>query len=142
MSTDRPGTTGAPARVPPVAEMAVLALILIVAGGVYLAAHIPGPVSLAPAVGLLAAAVAVLAGAAASLRRLEAFAWGSFRQVGAWALLAYAISAGILELVFVLDRVPPAELVVLTLMLVVYAVDIPLILAFSVARHQGASPTA
>ena len=122
--------------------MAVLALALIVVGGIYLAAHIPGPVSLAPAVALLVAAVGVLAVAATRLRRLSSFAWGCFRQVGAWALLAYAISAGILELVFVLDRVPPAELAVLTLMLVVYAVDIPLILAFSVARYQSAVPEA
>ncbi|MGA9774517.1 MAG: hypothetical protein WBU92_01200 [Candidatus Dormiibacterota bacterium] len=125
-------------RLPPVAEMAVGSLVLIVIGGIYMAAHIPGPVALAPAVGLLLGALVVLASALALLARVQGFAWARFRQVGAWSLLAYGISAGMLELVFVLDRVPGPELLLLTLMLVVYALDIPLILAFSVARHQGA----
>ncbi|HUY53648.1 MAG TPA: hypothetical protein VMV23_00625 [Candidatus Nanopelagicaceae bacterium] len=124
-------------RLPPVAELAVGSLALIVVGGIYLAAHIPGPVSLVPAIVLWALAAALLLVNAALLSRLSGFAWGRFRQVGGWALLAYAISAGMLEYVFVIDRVPARELVWLSLMLVVYAVDIPLILAFSVARYQS-----
>ncbi|MHB1527086.1 MAG: hypothetical protein ACYCZN_12565 [Candidatus Dormibacteria bacterium] len=123
-------------RLPPVAELAVASLSLIVVGGIYLAAHIPGPVALAPAIGLWAGAAFLLAVDAVLLSRLGEFAWSRFRQVGLWALLAYAISAGMLEYVFMIDRVPPAELIWLTLMLAVYALDIPLILAFSVARYQ------
>jgi hypothetical protein len=41
-----------------------------------------------------------------------------------------------LEFVFVLDHTRGAVLVVLSLMLVVFAVDIPVVLAFSVARYQ------
>ncbi len=121
---------------PPVAELAVAALALIVIGGIYMAANITGPASLAPAIGLLAAALLVLLVAAFLLLGVREFAWGRFRQVGLWALLAYSISAGMLELVFALDRVPAAQLLILTLMLLVYAVDIPLILAYTVARHQ------
>ncbi|MHB8394907.1 MAG: hypothetical protein ACYDC5_10475 [Candidatus Dormibacteria bacterium] len=123
---------------PPVAAIAVASLSLIVVGGIYLAAHIPGPVSLAPAVALLAVACLLMALDAALLSRLHSFAWVRFRQVGKWALLAYGISAGMLEYVFVYDHVPSPELVLLTLMLLVYAVDIPLILAFSVARYHRA----
>ncbi|MHB8554780.1 MAG: hypothetical protein ACYDCB_03850 [Candidatus Dormibacteria bacterium] len=123
-------------RLPPVAELAVASLCLIVVGGIYLAAHIPGPVALAPAIGLWAGAAFLLAVDAVLLSRLGEFAWSRFRQVGLWALLAYAISAGMLEYVFMIDRVPLAELIWLTLMLAVYALDIPLILAFSVARYQ------
>ncbi|MHB8323849.1 MAG: hypothetical protein ACYDEA_08880 [Candidatus Dormibacteria bacterium] len=123
-------------RLPPVAELAVASLSLIVVGGIYLAAHIPGPVALAPAIGLWAGAAFLLAVDAVLLSRLGEFAWSRFRQVGLWALLAYAISAGMLEYVFMIDRVPLAELIWLTLMLAVYALDIPLILAFSVARYQ------
>jgi hypothetical protein len=122
---------------PPVAAIAVAALCLIVGGGIYLAAHIPGPVALGPAYGLLVAALILVGVDAGLLLRLPHFAWGRFFQVGRWALLAYAISAGMLEYVFVLDRVPTAELVLLTLMLLVYAIDIPLILAFTVARYQA-----
>jgi hypothetical protein len=84
----------------------------------------------------LVLAVLLVATAAVALMRVGPFAWGRFFQVGRWALLAYAISAGILEYVFILDRVPTGEMLLLTLMLLVYAVDIPLILAFSVARYQ------
>lgn len=121
---------------PPVTPLAVGALILIVAGGIFMAAQIPGPVNLAPAIALLVVACLILLGTGAALVRVREFAWGPFRKVGGWALLAYGISAGVLELVFVLDGVPGPALAVLSLMLVVYAVDIPLILAFSVARHQ------
>jgi hypothetical protein len=121
---------------PPVAAICAAALALIVAGGIYLAAHIPGPVSLTPAIVLLVLAALLIATAAVALTRVGPFAWGRFFQVGRWALLAYAVSAGILEYVFILDRIPTHEMVLLTSMLVVYAVDIPLILAFSVARYQ------
>lgn len=56
--------------------------------------------------------------------------------MGRYALLAYLVIAGMLEYVFVLDHTRGATLVVLTLMLVIYAVDIPVLLAFSVARYQ------
>jgi len=124
-------------RLPPVTELAVVSLSLIVVGGIYLAAHIPGPVSMTPAIALWAVAALLLVVNAGLLRRLPSFAWGRFRQVGGWALLAYGISAGMLEYVFVTDRVPATELIWLTLMLIVYALDIPLILAFSVARYQS-----
>ena len=45
-----------------------------------------------------------------------------------------------LEFVFVLDGTRGTMLVVLTLMLAFFAVDIPLILAFSVARSETVSP--
>lgn len=137
MSRPKEGTDSQ--ALPPVATLAVGVLILIVAGGIYMAAQIPGPVTLAPAIALLVAAWLILLGTGAALVRVREFAWGPFRKVGGWALLAYGISAGVLELVFVLDHVPGPALVVLSLMLLVYAIDIPLILAFSVARHQPIS---
>jgi hypothetical protein len=42
-----------------------------------------------------------------------------------------------LEYVFVADGVRGTTLVLTTLMLAVYALDIPLVLAFSVARYQS-----
>lgn len=127
--------TGGAERLPPVAALAVGSLTLIVVGGIYLAAHIPGPVSLAPAIALLVAACLLMAFNGFLLSQLRDFGWVRFRQVGKWALLAYGLSAGMLEYVFIYDRVPGPELLVLTLMLLVYAVDIPLVLAFSVARY-------
>jgi len=129
-------TGGAGRRLPPVTPLALTALTLVVVGGIYLAAHLPRPAPLGPAVAALAAAAAVLLAAAAALARVRDFAWRTFFVVGGWALAAYLVIAGMLEFVFVLDHTRGGLLVVLTLMLAVYAVNVPLLLAFSVARYQ------
>jgi hypothetical protein len=121
---------------PPVTELAVAALALIVVGGIYIAAHLPNHVPLGVAIGLLAGAGALLAIAVAALSRVRHFAWDKFFLVASRTLLAYVVIAGMLEYVFVLDHTRGAQLVVLTLMLLVFALDIPLLLGFSVARYQ------
>ena len=120
---------------PPITELAVVALALIVVGGIYLASYVPRSVPLVPAVALLVLAAALLATNAYLLSRLRGFAWDRFLQVFKWTLLAYAITAGMIAYAFVTDGTRGSVLVVLLLMLVVYSVDIPLILAFSVARY-------
>ncbi|MDA8266242.1 MAG: hypothetical protein M0T79_13035 [Actinomycetota bacterium] len=135
------GSGGAPGRLldrklPPVAEMAVGAMALVVVGGIYLASHLPKAAPLGPAVGLLAAAGALLLADVAVVSRISDFAWDAFFKVGGWALLAYVVIAGMLEYVFVLDHTRGSILVVITLMLLVFALAIPLLMAFSVARYQ------
>jgi hypothetical protein len=127
---------GAPRRLPPVTALAVAALIVVLAGGIDLAAHLPRPAPLGPAVAALAVAAATLVAAAVTLARVRDFAWHTFFVVGGWALAAYLVIAGMLEFVFVLDHTPGGLLAVLSLMLAVFAVDVPLLLAFSVARYQ------
>jgi hypothetical protein len=127
-------------RLPPITEVAVATMILIVIGGIYMAAQIPGSVSLAPAVALLAVAAVLVAADLVLLSRIRVFAWRIFRIVFGWALLAYIVIAGMIEYAFVTDGTRGGPLVVLSLMLLVYAVDIPLILAFSVARYQEPDP--
>jgi hypothetical protein len=131
-------TSGTPDQsvLPPISEVAVVVIALVVTGGIYLAAYLPRRAPLGPAFGLLAAAAALLAWNVVSLSRLKSFAWGTFVLVGRWALLAYLVIAGMLEYVFVLDHTRGSILVVLTLMLAIFAVNIPLLLAFSVARYQ------
>ena len=135
-------TGGAARRLPPVTPLALTALTLVVAGGIYLAAHLPRPAPLGPAVAALAAAAAALLAAAAALARVRDFAWHTFFVVGGWALAAYLVVAGMLEFVFVLDHTRGGLLIVLTLMLVVFAVNVPLLLAFSVARYQPGTAAA
>lgn len=127
-------------RLPPITEVAMATMILIVIGGIYMAAQIPGDVSLAPAVALLAVAGVLVLVDLLLLSRIGPFAWRIFRIVFGWALLAYLVIAGMIEYAFVTDGTRGAPLVVLSLMLLVYAVDIPLILAFSVARYQEPDP--
>ena len=121
---------------PPVTEVGMLSLALIVAGGIYLSSHIPGHVPLGPAIVLLALSALLLAGNLAALARVEGFAWGRFAQVARWALLAYAITAGMIEYAFLRNHLRGGPLVVLTLSLVVYAVHVPVLIGFTVARYH------
>ena len=121
-------------RLPPVTPIAMTSLALIVIGGIYLAAHIPNHVPLGPAIALLAASALLLAINLALLARVEGFAWNRFFEVGKWALLAYAAIAGMIEYVFLRNHVRGGTLVVLTLSLVVFAVHVPTLIGFTVAR--------
>jgi hypothetical protein len=121
---------------PPIVPLTVASMASIVTGGIYIAGHLPQQVPLAPAVALLILSLLLVGAAVVMLRGIEQFSWPTFRTVGRWALLAYIVIAGMLEYVFVVDGVRGSTLLLTSLMLAVYAVDIPLILAFSVARYQ------
>lgn len=122
-------------KLPPVTELGMLSLALIVAGGIYLSAHLPEHVPLAPAVVLLALSVALLAGNLLALSRVKGFAWDRFADIAKWALLAYALIAGLIEYSFLQNHVSGGPLVVLSLSLVVFAVHVPLLIGFTVARY-------
>ncbi len=126
-------------RLPPVTQVAMLSLALIVIGGIYLAAHLPQHVPLAPAVALLCASALLLAGNAFALSRAPDFPWPRFFGVARWALLAYVVIAGLIEYSFVRNHVRGGPLVVLTLSLVVFAVHVPLLIGFTVARYADAA---
>jgi len=72
----------------------------------------------------------------ALLARVKVFAWSVFFRVLGWALLAYLVIAGILEFVFIYDLTPSHQLALFSVLLFLFATDVPLILAFSVARWQ------
>jgi hypothetical protein len=123
-------------RLPPVTEIGMLSLALIVTGGIYLSSHIPGDVPLTPAVILLVLSALLLAGNLLALSRVRGFPWGRFFEVARWALLAYAITAGMIEYTFLRNDLSGGPLVVLTLSLVVYAVHVPMLIGFTVARYH------
>jgi hypothetical protein len=126
-------------RLPPVTQVGMLSLALIVAGGIYLAAHLPHQVPLAPAIVLLSASALLLAGNLAALACVPGFAWERFFEIARWALLAYVVVAGMIEYSFVRDHVSGGALVVLTLSLVVFAVHVPVLIGFTVARYDNAN---
>ena len=121
---------------PPVTELGVVSMALIVAGGISIASSLPGEVSLGLPVVLLAASAALMVGNLVALSRVRGFNWPAFFPVARWALLAYCVIAAILEFVFVNDGTRGGVLVVLTLSLLVYAVHVPLLIGFTVARYQ------
>jgi hypothetical protein len=123
-------------RFPPFTQIGMASLALIVAGGIYLSSHLPRHVPLGPAVALLAASAVLLAGNLLSLTRVRDFAWDRFRQVAKWALLAYLITAGMIEYAFLRDHLSGGPLVVLTLSLAVYAMQVPTLIGFTVARYD------
>ncbi|MGB6452873.1 MAG: hypothetical protein WBH47_00150 [Streptosporangiaceae bacterium] len=130
---DRPAVR----RLPPVANLAVISLGLVVTGGIVLASSLPRrpplavPVVIAVLSGLLLAAAVIL------LARLRDFAWDRFRLVLRWALLAYLVSAGMIAFAFIRDHTRGAPLAVALVMLVFFALDVPVIIAFTVARYSS-----
>jgi len=123
-------------KLPPVTELGIVSMALIVAGGISIASKLPGAVPLTLPVLFLAASSLVMAANLAMLARAPGFNWDAFFDVAKWALVAYAVIAGILEFVFLHNGTRGDILVVLTLSLIVYAVHVPLLIGFTVARYQ------
>ncbi len=123
-------------KYPPVTQVAMVSLALIIAGGIYLSANLPEHVSLAPAVVLLALSAALMGFNLLSLTRVQDFDWDGFFGVAKWSLLAYLVIAGMLEFVFVHNHVRGGTLVVLTLSLLIFAIHVPTLMGFTVARYH------
>ncbi|MDX6580460.1 MAG: hypothetical protein QOJ47_2009 [Gaiellales bacterium] len=140
MTTTAHAESGAPSlldrRLPPVTEIGAASMIAIAAGVIYLASYLPKHAPLGVAVALLVVAAALQLTNAFLLLRLKDFAWERFFQVGGWALLAYAVIAGMIEFAFVFDKTRGAQLVVMTLMLALFMLNVPVLIAFTVARYQ------
>jgi hypothetical protein len=124
------------AKLPPFTQIGMASLALIVIGGIYLSSHLPQHVPLGPAVALLIGSALLLAANMFSLTRVGQFAWARFFQIAKWALLAYAFTAGMIEYAFLQDHVSGGPLVVLTLSLIIYALQVPTLIAFTVARFE------
>jgi hypothetical protein len=131
--------TGAPAvrRFPPVAELGIGSLALVVVGGILMASYVPRRPPLTVPGSLAAVSAVLLLAGVFLLARLESFAWPRFFVVFRWALLAYVISAGMIGFAFVRDHTRGAPLALVLGMLVIFALDVPLIIAFTVARYSS-----
>jgi hypothetical protein len=124
-------------KFPPVVPIACASLTCVVAGGIVMASYVPRRPPLAAPIALLALGVILSLVDVVILARLRGFAWRTFFRVAKWALLAYVISAGMIEFAFVRNHTRGAPLAVVTLMLVVFALDVPLNIAFTVARYDS-----
>jgi hypothetical protein len=124
---------------PPIGYLATASLGLVVVGGILLASYAPRVAPLGLATGLLIAAAVLLAGAGVLLTRLKHFAWRTFATVFKWSLLAYVVTSGMIEFAFVHDHTRGSSLVLVTLMLVIFALSVPTVIAFTTARF--AEPT-
>ena len=127
---------------PPVTEIGAASMIAIAAGVIYLAAYLPKHAPLGVPIALLVVAGALQVVNALLLSRIRDFAWFRFLQVARRSLLAYAIIAGMIEFAFVFDKTRGAQLVVMTLMLALFTLNVPVLIAFTVARYERTTPPA
>ena len=121
---------------PPVTQLTIGSLALVIIGGILMAGSFPNPPSLAVPVALLAGSAILWAASLLLLSRHRGFAWAVFFRVARWALLAYVVIAGMIEYAFVHNHASGAPLLVVSLMLVMFALDVPLSIGFTVARFQ------
>ncbi len=128
MSADKP--------FPKAVEIVTLSLAAVVVGGVWMGSHAPRrpPMGL-PIVTFVVGAM-LLIFCIAKVTRVSNFSWDTILRLGRWALLAYVIAAGMIEFAFVRNHTSGAPLVVVTGMLVVFALDVPFLIATTVARYQ------
>jgi hypothetical protein len=136
VSGDPVALPAATRRFPPVAGLATVSLALVIIGGILMASYAPRRPPLGVPATIAVASAALLLASGYLLSRLRAFAWDRFFLVARWALLAYAISAGMIAFAFIRDHIRGAPLAVVTVMLVIYALDVPLIIAVTVARYS------
>jgi membrane protein YdbS with pleckstrin-like domain len=93
-------------------------------------------VPLTPAIILLALSALLLLGNMIALARVKEFPWTRFFEVAKWSLLAYVVIAGLIEYAFLRNHLRGGALIVLTLSLVVFAVHVPMLVGFTVARFD------
>ncbi|HKT44740.1 MAG TPA: hypothetical protein VJQ85_08055 [Gaiellaceae bacterium] len=120
-----------------VSELGMVSIGFVAAGVIYLAAYLPRRAPLAPAIIFLVLAAAVLALNAFSLTRQPGFAWWRFRQVAGWMTLVYLVVAGMLEYTFVYDHTRGPVLVLMTLLLAIFTLNVPLLSGWTVARFES-----
>ncbi len=122
---------------PPVTFLTVLSLGLVLTGGIYMTATFRSSDSYVLPVVLLIASVVFFGASVLLLARHRGFAWSVFGRVARWALLAYAVIAGMIEFSFIHNHVSGTPLLILSLMLVVFALDVPLSIGATVARFAN-----
>jgi hypothetical protein len=140
MSAQFPDAAAPQAASPPVTQLAIGSLALVLVGGILMAAQFPDPPLTAPVLLLVGSAV-LFAGCIVLLTRQPVFAWGVFAQVGRWTLLAYVVIAGMIEYSFIHNHATGTPLLVLTLMLVMFSLDVALTIGYSVARFAEPAPS-
>jgi hypothetical protein len=124
-------------KLPPVTEVGAASMIAIAVGVIFNASYLPKHAPTGVAVAILAVAAGLVLVNTVLLSRIRDFAWWRFRQVGGWALLAYVVIGGMIEYAFVYDHTRGTQLVILTAMLALFMLNVPILIAFTVARYQS-----
>ena len=124
-------------RLPPVTQLGAASMAFVAIGVIYMAAYLPKRAPLGIAIAMVVCAAGLLALNLLLLSRVQEFAWWRFWQVMRWGALAYLVVAGMLEYTFLYDRTHGPLLVLMTIMLLLFTTNVPLLMAFTVARYQA-----
>jgi hypothetical protein len=119
---------------PPITQLTMGSLALVIIGGIYMVGTFTSGTTLAIPAALLAGSALLWVVSLLLMARHQGFAWPVFRRVAGWALLAYAVIAAMIEFSFIHNHVSGTPLLILTLSLVMFALDVPLSIGFTVAR--------
>ena len=133
-----PGASLVDRRLPPVTEVGAASMVAVAVGVIYNAAYLPKHAQTAVAIVILVVAALLQLANVVLMSRIREFAWARFKQVAGWSLLAYAVIAGMIEYAFVHDHTRGTQLVILTLMLALFMLNVPVLIAFTVARYERA----
>lgn len=122
-------------KLPPVTEIGAASMVAIAGGVIYNASYLPKHAPFTGALIFVVIAAGLVVANAVILTRLREFAWDRFKQVAGWSLLAYAIIAGMIEYAFIYDHTRGRQLAILTIMLALFMINVPILIAFTVARY-------
>ncbi len=126
-------------KLPPISELSVLVLAVVVSGGVYLAAHLPRHTTLVPTTVAVVIAGSIVLINLILLRQIKDFDWKVFTTVAKWTLLAYGLFAAALEYIFIKDGSRGGVLALMSATLVIFAINLPIHFGFTVARYSQKS---
>jgi len=124
-------------KMPPVTELGAVSMVAIAASVIYLAAYLPKRAPLGLAIALIAVAAILQLVNWTLISRIRPFARNRFFQVAGWTLLAYIVIAGMIEFAFIYDKTRGVQLVLLTLALALFVLNVPVLVGFTVARYQA-----
>jgi hypothetical protein len=107
----------------------------ILAAGIIIA-HIPGPAPMWGSVMWVCIAAVLTIATIILILRKKPFAGKLFFKVAKWVFLYILVLSGMGEYVIVFDGTRGEPLVVITIILLLFLVNIPMLWGFSVARHE------
>jgi hypothetical protein len=122
-------------KLPPVTEIGAASMVAIAGGIIFNASYLPKHAPMTGAIIFLIVAAALVVVNVFILTRITDFARERFMQVAGWSLLAYGVIGGMIEYAFVYDHTRGSQLVILTLMLVLFVINVPILIGFTVARY-------
>jgi hypothetical protein len=120
---------------PIIASIIGTVISCILAAGIIIA-HIPGPAPMWGSVMWVCIAAVLTIATVILILRKKPFARKLFFKVAKWVFLYILVLSGMGEYVIVFDGTRGEPLVVMTIILLLFLVNIPMLWGFSVARHE------